>query len=162
MGVVVNVVVARGAGVFQLLNMEPVRNGDIVRVDFRRSSLHIKDPLMTADAIWIDLVKFGGKTGMLPFTFERKDINAWHHGVTRRMALRAVNLRMQGRLLPERRFPLLVMTGNTKLLFGCRIGGQGDGRIKSQYCQDPCQAPGPKRKMWDLKFQRPSPLLFRQ
>jgi hypothetical protein len=102
MGVVINVVVARGTGVFQLLNMEPVRNGDTVRVDFGRGPLHIKDALMTADAIWIDLVKLSGKTGMLPFTLERKDIDARHHGMTRRMALRAVDLRMQGRLLPER------------------------------------------------------------
>jgi hypothetical protein len=87
MGVVINVVVTRGAGVFQLLNMESVRNGDIVRVDFRRGPLHIKDPLMTADAIWIDLVKFSGKTGMLPFTLERKDIDARHHGIARRMTL---------------------------------------------------------------------------
>jgi len=131
-GVVINVVVARGAGVLQLLNMEPVRDGDTVRVDFRRGSLHVKDSLMAADAIWIDLVKFGGKTGMLPFALERKDIDARHHGMARRMALRAVNLRMYGRLLPEGRFPLLLMAGNTEFLLGRRIGGEGDGRIHTQ------------------------------
>lgn len=87
MGVVINVVVARGAGVFQLLNMKPVWNGDLVRIDFRRGSLHIKDTLVTADAVWIDLVKFGRKTGMFPFALERKDIDARHHGMTRCMAL---------------------------------------------------------------------------
>ena len=101
MRVVINVIVARGARVFQLLNVEPVRNGDVVRVDFGGGLFHIQDTLMTADAIWIDLVKLGGKTGMIPSALQRKDIDARHHGMTRRMALGAVNLRMHGRLLPE-------------------------------------------------------------
>ncbi len=94
-GIMVNIVVAGGAGVFQSLDMEPVRNGDIVRVDFRGGSLHIKDTLMAADAVWIDLVKFGRKTRMLASAFEGEDVDAWNQGMTGRMTLRAVDLGME-------------------------------------------------------------------
>jgi hypothetical protein len=117
--------------------METVRNRDAVRIDFRRSSLHIQDALMTTDAIGINLVKLGGKTRMLPVALQRKDIDAWHEGMTRCMALRAVNLGVHGRLLPERRFPLLMVTGNAEFLLGRGIGGQSDGRVEAHYGQDP-------------------------
>ncbi len=125
-----------------------MRDGDIVRVDLRRGSLHVEDTLMTTDAVRVDLVKFGGKTGMFPFTLERKDIDARHHGMAGCMAFRAVNLRMHGRLFPKRRFPLLLMAGNTELLMRRRIAGQGDGCIHTQDDQNAPYTPSPKRKMW--------------
>jgi hypothetical protein len=135
MGVVVNVVVARCAGVLQLVNMEAVGNGDTVRIDLGGSSFHLKNTFMTADAVWIDLVEFGRKTCMLPSALKGKNVNAWHQGMACRMTLRAVNLRMQGRLLPKGRFLLLMMTGDAEFLLGRRIRWQGHRGIKSQYGQ---------------------------
>jgi len=97
----INIIVARGTGVFQLFNMETVWNRNIVRIKIRRSLFDIKDPLVTTDAVWIDLVKFGRKTCMFSFTFKGKDIDARHQGVARRMTLRAIDLWMHGGLLPE-------------------------------------------------------------
>ena len=107
MGVMIDIVVTGGTGVLQFLDVEPVGNGNIVRVDFRRGPLHIKNTLMAADAVWIDLVEFGRKTCMLASAFEGKDVDAWHQGMAGRMTLRTVDLGMEGRLLPERGFSLL-------------------------------------------------------
>ncbi len=149
--IVVNIVVAGGARILQLLYVETVWNRDIVRIDFRGGTLHIKDLLMTADAVRIDLVQFGRKTSMLSIALQRKDIDAWHQGMACCVALRAVDLGMHGRLLPERGFPLLVMTGHTEFLFGRRISGKGNGRIKREYDQDSPQGPRPEREMWNLR-----------
>ncbi len=75
-GIMVNIVVTGRTGVFQFLDMESVRNGDIVRVDLGRGPLHIKDTLMAADAVRIDLVKFGREARMLATAFEREDVDA--------------------------------------------------------------------------------------
>jgi len=96
MGIMIDIVVTGGARVLQLLNMETVRNGDTVRIDFGRSSLDIKNTLMTTDTVRIDLVKFGRKTGMFPLTLERKNIDAWDQGMAGCVALRAVDLGMHG------------------------------------------------------------------
>jgi hypothetical protein len=85
---------------------------------------------MTTDTVWIDLIEFGGKTRMLPFAGERKDIDARHQRMAGRMTLRAVYFGMEGRLFPERGFLLLVMAGDTEFLFGGGVGGKGDRRIK--------------------------------
>jgi hypothetical protein len=162
MGVVINIIVARGAGVFQLFDMEPVGDRDVVGIDFWRSSLYIENALMAPDAVWIDLVKFGGKTSMFSIASQRENIDARHQGMACRMTLRAVDLRMHGRLLPERGPLLPLMTGDTEFLLGRRIAGQGDRCIKSQYRQDSPQTPSPKRKMGNLKFQRLPPLLVRK
>jgi hypothetical protein len=88
---------------------------------------------MTADAVWIDLVKFGGKTSMLSVAFKGKDVDTGHQGMTGRMALRTIDLGVHGRLFPERGFTLLMMTGDTEFLLGRRIGGQCNGGIHTQY-----------------------------
>jgi hypothetical protein len=132
----VDIVVARGAGILQLFDMETVRNRDIVRVEMGGSLLDIKDSLMATDAIWIDLIKFGGKTCMFPFAGEGKDIDARHQGMAGGMTLRAVDFGMQGRLFPERGFPLLMMAGDTEFLFGSGVGGQGNSGINGQYRQN--------------------------
>jgi len=98
----VNIVVAGGAGVFQLFDMETVWNRNIVRIKIRRSLFDIKDSLVTTDAIWIDLIEFGRKTCMLPFTFKGEDIDTRHQGMTCRMTLRAINLGVHGGLFPKR------------------------------------------------------------
>ena len=99
--VVVNIVVARGTGVFQLLDMELVWNPDTVGVDLRGGRFHIEYPLMTSNAVRIDLVKFGRKTCMFSSAFKGKDIDAGHQGMACRMTLRTVDLGMEGRLLPK-------------------------------------------------------------
>ncbi len=111
-------------------------NRDIIRVNFRRSSLHLENTLVAADAVRIDLVKFSRETGVLPPALEGKDVDARHQGMARGMTLRAVNLGVQVRLLPKRRLPLLMMTGDAEFLFGCGVGGQGDGGIHTQYDQN--------------------------
>jgi hypothetical protein len=131
--IVINIVVARSAGIFQLFYMETMWNRDVVRIDFRGGTFHTKDPLMTTDAVWIDLVEFGREASMLPIALERKDVDARHQGMTCCMTLRAVYPGMHGRLFPKRGFPLLMMTGNAEFLFGRRIGGKCDGRIKHKY-----------------------------
>lgn len=145
--VVVNIVVARGTRIFQLFDMETMWDRDFVRIDFRGSTLHVENLLMATDAVGIDLVEFGRKTSMLPITLQRKDIDARHQGMTCCVALRAIDLGMHARLLPKRGFPLLIMTGDTKFLFGRRIGGEGDCGIKHQYDQASAQGPCPERKM---------------
>ncbi len=105
---------------------------------------------MAPDAVWINLIKFGREARMLATSFEREDVDARHQGVAGRMALRAVDLRVKGGLLPERRFLLLTMAGQAKPLFRCRIGGQSDGGIKDGYDQNASQRPGPEWKMGDL------------
>ena len=132
MGVMVNIVVAAGTGVFQFFDMEKMWNGNIERIDLGRRPLHIKNPLMAADAIWIDLIKFGRETRMLPSSLKRKDVDAGNQGMASRMTLRTVDLGMQSRLLPKGGLPLLLMACDTEFLLGCRIGGQGHGSIENQ------------------------------
>lgn len=151
MRIVINIIVARGAGILQLLYVETMRNRDVVRIDLRGGTLHIKDTLMTTDAVRIDLVEFGRKTSMLPIALQGKDIDARHQGVTCCMTLGAIDLGMQGRLLPKGGFPLLMMAGDAEFLLGRRISGEGDGRIKHENDQTSPQGPGPERKMWDLR-----------
>ncbi len=155
--VVVNIVVARGAGILQLLDMEPVRNGDIVRVDFWRSPLHIEHTLMAADAVWVDLVQFGREARVFPSALEGEDVDARHQGVTGRMTLRAVNLRVEGGLLPEGRFPLLMVTGDAEFLLRRGIGGQGRGEVKPEHGQNTPEGPGPEGKVRNLKVQSAPP-----
>jgi hypothetical protein len=78
MGVVINIVVTGSAGVLQLLNVETVRDRDIIRVDFRRCSLHIENLLVATDAVGIDLVELSRKARMLSSALQWKDINARH------------------------------------------------------------------------------------
>ena len=151
MRIVVDIVVARGARILQLFYMETVWDRDVVRIDLRGGTLDTKDLLMATDAVRIDLVQFGRKTCMLPIAPQRKDVDARHQGVTCRMALRAIDLGMHGRLLPKGGFPLLMMTGDAEFLFGRRIGGEGNGRIKHENDQGSAQGPCPERKMWNLR-----------
>jgi len=120
---VINVVVTGGAGVFQLLDMEAVRNPDTVRINPGGGRLHVKNAFMTSDAIRINLVQLGRKARMFPSALKRKDVNAWHQGMACRMTLRTVNLWMIGRLLPKGGFSLLMMTGDAKLLLSRGVGG---------------------------------------
>ena len=124
MGIMINIVVTGGAGVLQLLNMETVRDRDIIRIDLGGCAFHIKNTRMATNTVRINLVQFGRKPGMLSFALKRKDIDARHQGMSGRMTLRAVDLGMHRRLLPERRLPLLVVTGDTEFLLGCGIGGE--------------------------------------
>ena len=57
--VVIDVVMTGGAGIFQLFDMEPVRDRNIIRIQIRRSPLDSKNTRVATDAVWIDLVKFG-------------------------------------------------------------------------------------------------------
>jgi hypothetical protein len=157
MGVVINIVVAGGAIVLQLLNVEAVRDRDIIRVDFRRGSLHIENLLVAADTVRVDLVELGRKTRMLSSTLQRKDINARHQGVARCMTFRAADLGMEVRLLPKRGFPLLMVAGDAEFLLGRGIGGQADSGIEDQHRQNTAQGPGPERKAGKFKIQRHSP-----
>lgn len=95
----------------------------MVRVDFRRGSLYIKNTLMATDTVWVNPVKLGRKTCMFSSTLKRKDVDARYQGMASRMTLRAVDLGMERRLLPERRFSLLLMAGETEFLLGRRICG---------------------------------------
>src|SRR5512147_2473285 len=117
--------------------MEPMGDRNVVRVDFGGSPFHIKHTLMAADAVWIDLVKLGRKTRVLPSALKREDVDAWHQGVARGMTLRAVNLGVEVRLFPKRRFPLLMVAGDAEFLLGRRVRGQGDGRIEAEKDQRP-------------------------
>lgn len=74
--VMVDIVVARGAGILQLFDMETVRNRDIVRVKMGESLLDIKHSLMATNTVRIDLIEFGRKTRMFPSAGEGKDIDA--------------------------------------------------------------------------------------
>ena len=147
MGIVVDIVVASGASILQLFYMETVWDGDVVRIDFRGGTLHLKDLLMATNAVRIDLVEFGRKTGVFPIALERKDIDARHQGVTCCMALRTIDLGMHGRLLPKRGLPLLMMAGDAEFFLSRRIRGKGDGRIEHQHDQGSTQGPCPERNM---------------
>ena len=81
MGIMINIVVTGGARVLQLLNMEAVRNRDIIGIDLGGGTFYIKDAGMATNTVRIDLVQFGGKPGMLPFAVKRKDIDARHQGM---------------------------------------------------------------------------------
>src|SRR4030042_1610783 len=94
MGVVINIVVASGAGVFQLFDMETVRNRNIRRIQIRRSPFDSQNTRVTTDTIRIDLVQFGREAGMFPPALQRKNIDARHQGMTGRMALRTADLGM--------------------------------------------------------------------
>jgi len=96
MGVVIDIVMAGSAGILQLLDMEMVRNRDTVRVEIRGSLLDIKNTLMAPDTIGIDLIEFGGKTGVFPFTFQGKDVDARHQGMSGGMTFRTVDFRVEG------------------------------------------------------------------
>ncbi len=96
MRVVIDIVMTGGTGIFQLFDMETVRNRDIIGIDLRRSTFHIKNTWMATDAVRIDLVKFGGKPGMLSIAFKRKDVNARHQGMSGGMTFRAVDSGMHG------------------------------------------------------------------
>jgi hypothetical protein len=130
--VVIDIVMTGCAGIFQLFDMETVRNGDIVRIQIGRGLLDGKNTGVTTDAVRVDLVQFSRKASMFPITLERKNIDTRHQGVARRMALRAIDLGMEGRLLPERGLALLVMTGETEFLLGCGIGRKCNRSIHSQ------------------------------
>jgi len=91
---------------------------------------------MAANAVWIDLVEFGREACMFRPAFKGKDVDAWHKCMAGRMTLRAVDFWVEGRLLPESRFLLLAMAGETKFLLRRRVGGQGDGGIKDEYRQN--------------------------
>jgi hypothetical protein len=132
MGIMINIVVTGGARVLQLLNMEAVRNRDTIGIDLRRSTFHIKNTRMATNAVRIDLIQFSGKPSVLPFAVKRKDIDARHQGVAGGMAFRTVDLGMNGRLLPERGFTLLAVTGDTEFLFGRGIGRECNRRIHTE------------------------------
>ena len=100
-GIMVNIIMARGTGVFQLVDMKTVRNRDIVRIETWGSSIDIKNMGMTTDTVWIDLVKFSRETCMLSPAFQREDIDARHQGMASRVTLRTVDLGMQGGLFPK-------------------------------------------------------------
>jgi len=136
MGVVIDIVMTGGTGIFQLFDMETVRDRNIIRIQIGRSPLDSKNTRVTTDAVRIDLVQLGRETGMFPPALERKEVDARHQGMACRMALRAADLGMQCRLLPKRRLPLLVMAGDAEFLLRRGIGGQSHGSIKAQDSQD--------------------------
>ena len=94
MRVVINIVVASGAGVFQLFDMETVRNRNIIRIQIGRSPFDSQNTRVTTDTVRIDLVQFGREAGMFPPALQRKNIDARHQGMTGRMTLRTANLGM--------------------------------------------------------------------
>jgi len=79
--------------------------------------------LMATDTVWVNLVKLGRKTCMFSSALQREDVDARYQNMASLMTLRAVDLGMERRLLPERRFFLLLMAGETELLLGRRICG---------------------------------------
>jgi hypothetical protein len=87
---------------------------------------------VAADTVRIDLIKFRGKACMLPSTLQGKDVDAGRQSMARRMALGAIDLGMHIRLLPKRRFSLLMVTGDAEFFLGRGIGGKGDSHIKGQ------------------------------
>lgn len=131
--VVIDIVMAGGAGIFQLFDMEMVRDRDIIRIQIRRSPLNSKNTRVAADAVWIDVVKFSRKPGMLSSAFKREDIDARHQGMACCMAIGAVKFWMDLRLFPELRTHVVRMASQTELLLGGGIRGEGDGGIKGQY-----------------------------
>jgi len=87
MRVVIDIVMTGGTGVFQLFDMETVRDRDIIRIQIGRSPFDSKNTRVATDAVWIDLVQFGRETGMFPPALERKDVDARHQGMACRMTL---------------------------------------------------------------------------
>ena len=136
MRVVIDIVMTGGTGIFQLLDMETVWDRNIIRIQIGGSPLDSENTRVTTDAVRIDLVQFGGKASMFPPALERKDVDARHQGMACRMTLRTADLGMQGRLLPKRRLPLLVMAGDTEFLLGRGIGGERNRSIHTQYDQN--------------------------
>jgi hypothetical protein len=65
----IDIVMAGGTGILQLLDMEAVWDRDIIGIQIRRGSLDIKNAAVTADAVWINLVKLGRETCMFFPTF---------------------------------------------------------------------------------------------
>src|SRR4030042_1100554 len=85
--VVIDIVMAGGAGIFQLFDMETVRDRNIIWIQIRRSPLDSKNTRVTADAVWIDLVKLGRETCMFSSALERENVDARHQGMACRMTL---------------------------------------------------------------------------
>src|SRR3972149_3009482 len=85
--VVIDIVVTGGTGIFQLFDMETVRDRNIIRIQIGRSPLDSKNTRMAAYAIWINLVKLSRKARMFPSAMDRKDIDAPHQGMACRMTL---------------------------------------------------------------------------
>src|SRR3972149_11714151 len=112
---------------------------------------------MTSDAVRIDLVKLGGKTRVAPCAFKGEDVDTGYQGMAGCMAFGTVNFWMKGRLLPEGRFPLLMVTGDAKFFLGRGVGGQSDGCINSQDHEDSAQRPDPKGKMGNFEIQLDPP-----
>jgi hypothetical protein len=94
--VVIDIVMTGRAGIFQLFDMETVRDRNIIRIQIWGSPLDTKNTRMATNAVGIDLVKLGGKTCMLSSALERKNIDARHQGMAGGMTLRAVDFGMQG------------------------------------------------------------------
>ena len=113
---------------------------------------------MTSDAVRIDLVKLGGESRVIPCVFKRENVDTRYQRVAGRVAFGAVKLWMKGRLLPEGRFPLLMVTGDAKFFLGRGVGGQSDGCINSQDHEDSAQRPDPKGKMGNFEIQLDPPL----
>jgi hypothetical protein len=63
--IVIDIVMTGRAGIFQLLNMETVRDRNMIWVQIRRSPLDSKNTGVTADTVWINLVKLGREACML-------------------------------------------------------------------------------------------------
>ncbi len=85
--VVIDIVMAGGAGIFQLFDMEMVRDRNIIWIQIRRSPLDSKNTRVTADAVWINLIKLSRKTCMFSSALERENVDARHQGMACRMTL---------------------------------------------------------------------------
>ena len=133
MRVVIDIVMTGRAGIFQLFDMETVRNGDIVRIQIGRGLFDRKNTRVATDAVRIDLVQFSREASMFPITLERKNIDARHQGMACCMALRAIDLGMQCGLFPKRGFLLLMVTGDTEFFLGRGIGRECNRGIHPQY-----------------------------
>ena len=112
---------------------------------------------MTTNAVGVDLVQFGRETCVFPATLEGKDVDARHQGMTRRMTLRAVDLGVEGGLLPEGRLPLLVMAGDADSLLRRRIRGQGDREVEPEKGHNTPEGPGPEGKVGNFEIQSAPP-----
>ena len=153
-GVVIDIVVAGGAGVVQFLNVEPMGDGNIIGVDSRRSFFYFKNTGVATDAVWVDLVKLGRETGMFSIALKGEDVDAWHQGMACCVTFRTVDLGMQIRLFPEGGFSLLMMAGDAEFFLRCRIGGQGHCGIEAHDRQNAPEDPGPERKMGKMRQMR--------
>ncbi len=94
MGVMIDIVMTGGTGIFQLFDMETVRNRNIIRIQIGRSPFDSQNTRVTTDTVRIDLVQFGREAGMFPPALQRKNIDARHQGMTGRMTLRTADLGM--------------------------------------------------------------------